>query len=240
MKPTVYFSWIKDKKYKEVWDIQTSIHQNLVTRKLDFGRTNAENSILLKQENQLIFCEHFPVFTLGKSGSMDHLLLSEQALQEDEIEFFKINRGGDITYHGPGQITGYPIFDLDEFFNDVHKYVRYLEEAIIKLIAEFDLEGIRIPENTGVWLPPDNKSDKYRKICAIGVHMSRWVTLHGFAFNVNTDLSYFDKIIPCGIQDYNKSVTSLAIETGYAHNLQDVGDRLATIFSELFEFELIK
>ncbi len=240
MKPSVYFSWIKDKNYKEVWDFQTGIHQNLVNRKLEFRKLNTEGNESLRQENQLLFCEHYPVFTLGKSGSMEHLLLSEESLNNNKIEFFKINRGGDITYHGPGQITGYPIFDLDEFFNDVHKYVSYLEEAVIRFIANYNLVGMRIPGNTGVWLAPGDKSNKYRKICAIGVHMSRWVTLHGFAFNVNTDLSYFDKIIPCGIQEENKTVTSLMAETGYEHNLEEVGEELAVIFSELFDFELIK
>lgn len=237
--PKVHFQWVKGLTYQEVWDFQTGIHKQLVERKLQ-KRDWAESEKNLKdQKNQLIFCEHSPVFTLGKSGSIDHLLLTDAELSKGHIEFFKINRGGDITYHGPGQITGYPIFDLDEFFTDVHKYVRMIEEAIIQVLSLYGLKGERIDSYTGVWLPPNETSDQYRKICAIGVHLSRWVSMHGFAFNINTDLDYFNKIIPCGIVDENKTVTSLAKELGHEVPLQDVGDKLVSVFADLFEFELV-
>jgi lipoyl(octanoyl) transferase len=239
MTPTVNFSWVRDLSYKEVWDLQTSLHQQLVQRKLNKRTLSLEMQEQKDQAHQLLFCEHSPVFTLGKSGTIDHLLLTEAELNSESIEYFKINRGGDITYHGPGQITGYPIFDLDEFFTDVHKYVRLIEEVIIRLLDDYGLKGIRIPEYTGVWLSPNDSSSKYRKICAIGVHLSRWVSMHGFAFNVNTDLSYFDKIIPCGIVDENKTVTSLAKEVGHDLDISEVGERLKELFSELFEFNYI-
>ncbi|MBK8350014.1 MAG: lipoyl(octanoyl) transferase LipB [Saprospiraceae bacterium] len=236
MRPSVHFQWIKDKSYKDVWDIQTLLHRQLISEKLEKRNSHPpiqalENSPL----HQLIFCEHAPVFTLGKSGSMEHLLLSDKELESGHIEFFKINRGGDITYHGPGQITGYPILDLEDFYTDVHRYVRNLEEVIIRLLKEYGLQGIRIPEYTGVWLGPDTRSDSFRKICAIGVHLSRWVSMHGFAFNVNTELSYFDKIVPCGIVDENKKVTSLAAELGTMLSMEDVGLSLKRIFSDVFE-----
>lgn len=239
VQPTVQFKWIDGLSYQEVWEMQTQIHQQLVKTKLDKRSLPSDAQQVKDQKHQLLFCEHHPVYTLGKSGSMDHLLLSDTELNNDKIEFFKINRGGDITYHGPGQITGYPIFDLDEFFTDVHKYVRLIEEVVIKLLAKYDLDGIRIPDYTGVWLAPDHTSDQYRKICAIGVHLSRWVSMHGFAFNVNTDLSYFDKIVPCGISDPTKTVTSLSKETGQRLDIHEIGDQLKTIFSELFDYKYI-
>jgi len=239
MKPSVYFKWLKGLSYQEAWDIQTSIHKGLIESKMQKRHIADDVKETLKQKHQLIFCEHHHVFTLGKSGSLDHLLLSDSELEEDSIEFFKINRGGDITYHGPGQITGYPIFDLEDFFTDVHRYVRTIEEAIIQLVSMYGLSGVRIPGYTGVWLEPDNTSDQFRKICAIGVHLSRWVSMHGFAFNVNTDLKYFEKIIPCGIVDANKTVTSLLKETGKHVDIEKVGIELAYIFSNLFDFELI-
>jgi lipoyl(octanoyl) transferase len=233
----VNFKWIKNLTYQDVWDIQTGLHQALVDKKL-FEKRNP-NFPISETTHHLIFCEHTPVYTLGKSGSMDHLLLSAEDLSNGNIEFFKINRGGDITFHGPGQITGYPILDLEYFFTDVHKYVRYLEDAVIILLQKYDIQGIRIPNYTGVWLEPNESDPKYRKICAIGVHMSRWVSMHGFALNINTDLAYFDKIIPCGIIDENKSVTSLAHETGKEYDLHTIGNELAQILSELFEFKLL-
>lgn len=202
------------------------------------GQTNENRGYL--QPHRFLLCEHHHVFTLGKSGSLDHLLLNEEELNSQAIEFFKINRGGDITYHGPGQITGYPILDLDEFFTDVHRYVRSLEEMIIRYLRTMGLEGLRIEGYTGVWLPPDEKSPFYRKICAIGVHLSRWVSMHGFAFNVNTDLSYFDRIVPCGIVDEDKRVTSLSAETGQSFNLKAVGDELLSIFVDLFNCDVNK
>lgn len=222
--------------YREAWDYQ----QQLLTEAIDIKRQNRllkeRGEPLLPVKHHLLFCEHSPVYTLGKSGSLDHLLLDETSLAEKGIEFFKINRGGDITYHGPGQIVGYPIFDLDEFFTDVHRYVRYLEEAVIRTIAEYGLEGYRIPEYTGVWLPARELAPK-RKICAIGVHLSRWVTMHGFAFNVNTELDYFRHIIPCGIQDEDKDVSSLAKELGFETDIVEVKERLKFHFADLFGFE---
>ncbi len=222
--------------YREAWDYQ----QQLLTEAIDIKRQNRllkeRGEPLLPVKHHLLFCEHSPVYTLGKSGSLDHLLLDETSLAEKGIEFFKINRGGDITYHGPGQIVGYPIFDLDEFFTDVHRYVRYLEEAVIRTIAEYGLEGYRIPEYTGVWLPARGLAPK-RKICAIGVHLSRWVTMHGFAFNVNTELDYFRHIIPCGIQDEDKDVSSLAKELGFETDIAEVKERLKFHFADLFGFE---
>ncbi len=192
-----------------------------------------------RQTNQLIFCEHKHVYTLGKSGSEDHLLISNSKREAEEIEFYKINRGGDITYHGPGQITGYPIFDLDEYFTDVHKYVRFIEECIILTLAEYGLAGIRLPKHTGVWLAPNETDGRYRKICAIGVHLSRWVTMHGFAFNVNTDLDYFDHIIPCGIVDEDKTVTSLRKELAKEMNLDEVRSKLKINFAAVFNFDYL-
>ena len=236
MKPKVAFSIIKNKNYKEVWDKQTAFHQQLIHQKLQQRNLPESDKKSTSQNHQLIFCEHNHVYTLGKSGSMNHLLLSEDEIKNENIEFFKINRGGDITYHGPGQITGYLIMDLDEFTTDVHLFVRNIEEAIIRYIGTYGLEGIRIPKYTGVWLPPDEKSPQYRKICAIGVHLSRWVSMHGFAFNVNTDLTYYDKIIPCGIIDPDKTVTSLSAETGQILDWDTIARDLSLVFSEVFGF----
>ena len=169
---------------------------------------------------------------------MDHLLLSETTLKERGIEFYKINRGGDITFHGPGQIVGYPILDLDDFFTDIHKYVRFLEEAIIRTLEEYDLQGYREKGFTGVWLPQTVALPK-RKICAIGVHLSRWVTMHGFAFNINTDLQYFRNIIPCGIEAADKDVTSLSVELGRPVDIVEVMGKLKKHFADLFEFEYV-
>ena len=175
------------------------------------------------------------VYTLGKSGSIDNLLLDNEALAQAGFEFFKINRGGDITYHGPGQIVGYPIFDLDRFFTDVHRYVRFLEEAVILTLADYGIYGTRVEKYTGVWL--EATEDKpLRKICAIGVHLSRWVTMHGFAFNINTNLGHFNNIIACGITDEDKTVTSLAKELGREMDIEEVKSRLKNHFAHLFGF----
>lgn len=220
--------------YKDAWDYQGVKLKELIDRKLNNRNLEPENRE--EQRHYLIFCEHPPVYTLGKSGSMDNLLLDEEGLKREGFEFFKINRGGDITYHGPGQIVGYPIFDLDCFFTDVHKYVRFLEEAIILTIAEYGLSGMRLEGYTGVWLEAAGKLPR-RKICAIGVHLSRWVTMHGFAFNINTQLSHFNHIIPCGIDDEDKGVTSLAEELGREVSLDEVKDKLRRHFADLFGFE---
>lgn len=226
-----------DVSYQQAWDIQTELHDVLKKNKMEWRKLEPDHRQKMKQTHHLIFCEHHPVYTLGKSGSMDHLLWTNDKLKEQEVEFFKINRGGDITYHGPGQITGYPIFDLDEFFTDVHKYVRFLEEIIIRVLAEYGLDGIRLEKHTGVWLAPNDKFPVFRKICAIGVHLSRWVTMHGFAFNVNTNLDYFKNIIPCGIDEDDKTVTSLSQELERTLDMKEVRLLLKEQFKLLFDFK---
>jgi len=216
--------------YKDAWDKQQQLHD----LKVDFKLKNRGVS----QLNHLIFCEHHPVYTLGKSGSEQNLLILEKDLNKAGFEFFKINRGGDITYHGPGQIVGYPIFDLDHFFTDVHKYVRYLEEAIIKTLSIYGLKGEREKGYTGVWIK-NSHNNEMRKICAIGVHLSRWVTMHGFAFNINPQLDHFKNIIPCGIVDGSKSVTSLSLELGENVSLIEVKKLLIQQFQEIFEIDKI-
>ena len=185
----------------------------------------------------LLFCEHPHVFTLGKSGEEAHLLADEQKLEEIGATYYKINRGGDITYHGPGQLVGYPIFDLDHFFNDIHKYLRFLEESVILTLADYGIVAGRVYGLTGVWLDGDDPI-KARKICAFGVRCSRWVTMHGFAFNINNDLSYFNKIVPCGIAD--KGVTSLSKELGREVNINEVKSKVLFHMQTLFEFEVVK
>lgn len=224
--------------YQNAWDYQRELHQQLVAIKMQ-NRDRLEQGLQpLEQSHYLIFCDHPHVYTLGKSGSLDNLLLNEQELENQGIEFFKINRGGDITYHGPHQIVAYPIFDLECFFTDVHKYVRFLEEAVILTLAEYSITAERIKDYTGVWIVPEDGSPK-RKICAIGVHLSRWTTMHGLAFNVNTDLSYFDYIIPCGINDEDKTVTSLAKELGQEVEITEVKAKLKRHFRDLFQFTYI-
>ena len=235
--PQVQYHSVKASSYQAIWDEQTRLHQELVSHKLE--QRHLPEVKRRPQTHYLIFCEHNPVYTIGKTGSIDHLLLSDQELEEEAIEFFKINRGGDITYHGLGQITGYPIFDLDEFFTDVHRYVRTLEECIIELLQLYGIQGMREQGFTGVWIHSDDPTKPKRKICAIGVHLSRWVTMHGFALNVNTDLSYFDKIIPCGITDQDKTVTSLAQELGNTVDIDQVKEQLKHIFATQFKFEYV-
>ncbi len=232
----VQYESISGITYKDAWDLQTSHHQELINQKMALRK---DINTPLTTQHKIFFCEHNPVFTLGKSGSMDHLLLNEQELSENNIEFFKINRGGDITYHGPGQITGYPILDMDYIYNDIHKYVRDLEEAIINTIAHFGLKGERIDGYTGVWIKKMNDLEVDRKICAIGVHMSRWVTLHGFALNVNTDLEYFNKIIPCGIDDKEKDVTSITKECGKVIGMEEVKPILLKELVDIFGLKLL-
>ncbi len=219
--------------YKEAWEYQQKLLDELVAIKR--SNRELEESLKNKQTHYLLFCEHKPVYTLGKSGSLDHLLLSEQNLSDKKIDFYKINRGGDITFHGKGQVVGYPIFDLDCFFTDVHKYVRYLEEIVIRTLNDYGLKGIRKEGFTGVWLEK-SATQPYRKICAIGVHLSRWVTMHGFAFNVNTDLNYFNYIVPCGINDADKTVTSMQNELGQTLDMEEVKTRLRQHFKDLFGF----
>lgn len=221
--------------YQAAWDYQTQLHKSAVERKLTNRKLQKEGQATLPLRHFLLFCEHPPVYTLGKSGSLDHLLLGEEELAAGGFTFHKINRGGDITYHGPGQIVGYPILDLDGFFNDVHKYVRYLEEVVIRTLKDFEVEAGREEGYTGVWLPMSTTQPK-RKICAIGVHLSRWVTMHGFAFNINPELQHFEHIIPCGIQEEDKAVTSLARELGRAVDIQLVKTTLKKHFAQLFGF----
>lgn len=218
--------------YKDAWDYQQVKLKEVIDRKL--GNRDLPEEEKVKQQHYLLFCEHNPVYTLGRNGDFSNLLLNKKGLEQHGIEYFEINRGGDITYHGLGQIVGYPIFDMACFFTDIHKYVRYLEEAIIRTIAEYDLEGHRIKGSTGVWLLGDETRPP-RKICAIGIHLSRWVTMHGFAFNVNTNLEHFNYIIPCGITD--KAVTSMHLELGYKVDYEEVKDKVKKHFKELFEFE---
>ena len=186
-------------------------------------------------ENHLLYVEHPHVFTLGKSGEEENLLLTEQELNDQGIQYYKINRGGDITYHGPGQIVGYPIFDLDQFFTDIHRYLRTLEEAIILTLSEYQIEAGRIDGLTGVWIDGDGETP--RKIAALGVKCSRWVTMHGFAFNVNSQLEYFDKIIPCGIDD--KAVTSMEKELGRSLDMNDVKEKLSVHIANLFDVDFV-
>lgn len=224
--------------YKKAWEYQQIRLKEVVEKKLSNRHLAADDPQLSDPVNYLLFCEHPPVYTLGKSGSSKHLLLNEQELEKKSVSFYKINRGGDITFHGLGQIVGYPIFDLDQFFTDVHKYVRFLEEVIIRTLADYDVIGTRIKGFTGVWIEGNNEQPN-RKICAIGVHLSRWVTMHGFAFNINTDLAYFNFIIPCGINDADKAVTSLSKELGQVVDEKKVKDRLKFHFSSLFNFEYL-
>jgi lipoyl(octanoyl) transferase len=215
---------VGESRYKEVWDYQ----ENLL-------RQNVEAKIREQRPvNYLLFTEHYPVYTLGKNGKEKNVLINEEERLRRGVEYFHINRGGDITFHGPGQLVGYPIFDLDQFKTDLGWYLRSLEEVIVLTMAEYDLKGERSKGETGVWIEAFNKGYE-RKICAIGIRCSRWITMHGFAFNVNTDLSYFDHIIPCGIQD--KKVTSLEKELGYTVLMTDVKEKVKKNFEKVFDVE---
>lgn len=218
--------------FKEAWDYQESLLRELTDRKSPAQKLLQESLPPLR--HHLLFCEHPHVYTIGKSGLQNHLLINDEFLKKIEATYYKINRGGDITYHGPGQIVAYPIFDLDHFFNDIHKYMRCLEEVIIRTLNDFGLEGQRMPKLTGVWLDAGIPA-RERKICAFGVRCSRWVTMHGLAFNVNTDLSYFNYIVPCGIQD--KAVTSLEKELGSKQDVEHVKSLMKSHFENVFEFE---
>ena len=218
--------------YQRAWAYQETLFNATVQQKIA-NRQRTDN-IFVPTANHLLFCQHPPVYTLGKSGLPEHLLLSEEALAQKGIQFYKINRGGDITFHGPGQLVGYPILDLDNFFTDIHRYLRLLEEAVIRTLADYSLSAGRISGLTGVWLDHERQINP-RKICAIGVKASRWVTMHGFALNVNTDLSYFDYIVPCGISD--KAVTSLQQELGQEQDMTLVEAQLREHLADLFEVE---
>lgn len=221
------------KDYKDTWDYQEALFKEILDIKIQNRREDAG----LETPNYFLFVEHPHVYTLGKSGDISNLLLDEKQLEEKGATFYKINRGGDITYHGPGQIVGYPILDLDNFFTDIHKYLRFLEEVIILTLKEYGLEATRSEGETGVWL--DVGTPFARKICAMGVRASRWVTMHGFALNVNANLGYFDNIIPCGIR--GKAVTSLNVELGVKEvNEAEVKEKLLKHFEILFEAEFVK
>ena len=220
------------KDYQETWAYQETLFKGVVDQKIA-NRKLPENE-QTTTPNYLIFVQHPHVYTLGKSGKEAHLLLDSRALEEKEATFYRINRGGDITYHGPGQIVGYPILDLDNFFTDIHKYLRLLEEAIILTLADYEIVAGRVDGLTGVWLDGE-KPGLARKICAMGVKSSRWVTMHGFAFNVDVNLDYFNHIVPCGIPD--KAVTSLAKELGYAPDIAEVEQKLKGHLGTLFEME---
>ena len=229
-KKVKYIDWgLTD--YQVAWDKQEVLFNETVALKTKNRTENTQ----IPTSNYLVFCEHPHVYTLGKSGKPENLLLNQQGLLEKQATYYKINRGGDITYHGPGQIVGYPILDLDHFFTDIHLYLRTLEEAVILTLADYDLTAGGYPGYTGVWLDADN--EKARKICAMGVRCSRWVTMHGFAFNVNTDLNYFKHIVPCGIDD--KDVTSMQRELGFVLDIAEVKEKLKNHIAALFGMELI-
>ena len=216
--------------FKEAWDYQSKIFQETIDVKIS---NRSGTAALAETKNLLLFCEHPHVYTLGNSGDHKNLLISEEHLQQNGASFYKINRGGDITYHGPGQLVCYPIFDLDHFFTDIHKYLRFVEEAVILTLGEYGVKGGRFPGHTGVWIDPDDPINA-RKICAMGVKCSRWVTMHGLGFNVNSDLTYFSNIIPCGID--GKKVTSIQLETGSEVSMADVKEKLKTNLANVFEF----
>ncbi|MCP9237200.1 lipoyl(octanoyl) transferase LipB [Lewinella sp. JB7] len=232
--PLVHLHRLGRMSYPAAWDLQSRLHAAIVERKLLARRGE---TVPDGPDHHLLFVEHPPVYTLGKSGSVDHLLLSEDELHRQGFTFVKINRGGDITYHGPGQLVAYPIFNLDAFFNDVHRYVRCLEEVVIRTMHDFGLVGERDPGYTGVWLAGDaSRRQPRRKICAIGVHLSRWTTMHGLAFNVRPNLRHFRNIVPCGIADADRGVTSLSVELGRPVEIDEVLPYLEGHFAEVFRF----
>lgn len=226
--PEVHVQHLGLVDYKVAWDYQEELFKDAIDKKIALRK----GEVVDQPSNYLLVCEHPHVYTLGKSGDQSHLLLSDERLKEINATYYKINRGGDITYHGPGQLVVYPIFDLEVFFTDIHKYMRYLEEAVIQTLAEYGVEGMRIEGLTGVWI--DGETPKARKICALGVKSSRWVTMHGIGFNINTDMNYFNYIVPCGIQD--KAVTSLEKELGKSVALTEVAAKLIKHLATLFEF----
>lgn len=228
MNRTVHFQDLGLIDYQEAWNYQEQLFAKTIALKIERRNGTTEE----ETQHHLLFCEHPHVYTLGKSGSEDNLLLDENGLSEHDARFYKINRGGDITYHGPGQLVAYPIFDLDHFFTDIHKYMRFLEEAVIKTLAIYGIKGERSQGFTGVWIDPELPTA--RKICAMGVKSSRWVTMHGIGFNVNSNLSYFSHIVPCGIDD--KAVTSMQQELGREVDMNEVKAHLKQALAEQFEF----
>jgi lipoyl(octanoyl) transferase len=232
MRQEVVFKDLGIVEYGEAWQYQESLLKASTTIKSQRVKGETTDETV----HHLLFCEHPPVYTLGKSGDEAHVLISKEELAKRNIGYYPTNRGGDITFHGPGQVVGYPILDLEKYYTDIGKYLRSLEEVIIRVLALYGLKGDRSPGETGVWLDPDNKM-KARKICAMGVRCSRWVTMHGFALNVNTNLDYFTMIVPCGIPD--KQVTSLEKELGQALNMETVKQQIKEKFAEVFESNLI-
>ena len=228
-KEQIIFQDLGKMPYQAAWDYQEKLLQENVKKKSTVGGQQLT-------VNHLLFVEHPPVYTLGKSGNKDNVLMTDDELQANNIEFFHTNRGGDITFHGPEQIVGYPILDLEKFYTDIGKYLRNIEEVIILTMSAYGIKGDKSAGETGVWIEP-GVPGKERKICAIGVRCSRWITMHGFAFNVNTDLSYFNNIIPCGI--VNKQVTSMQKELGHSLNMQEVKEKVKSNFERVFEAELI-
>lgn len=228
MKPTVIFQDLGLIDYKEAWDYQENLFKGTVDQKIRIRKGESDEVT----KNYLLFCQHPHVYTLGKSGDKSHLLLDDDSLKDKNATYYEINRGGDITYHGPGQLVAYPIFDLDHFFSDIHRYMRYLEEVVILTLKEYGIESGRVEGLTGVWIDGDKPTA--RKICAIGVKSSRWVTMHGIGFNVQTDLAYFSNIIPCGIQD--KAVTSMERELGRKVEMSEVAEVLKRNMAAQFGF----
>ncbi len=228
MENKVFFTDLNQIDYKEAWDFQEKLFKKAVDLKIAKRKGETEEI----PEHHLLFCEHPHVYTLGKSGSEQNLLISEALLKQKEAKYYKINRGGDITYHGPGQLVAYPILDLDQIFTDIHKYMRYLEEAVILTLQEFGIQAGRVEGMTGVWI--DGGTSNERKICAMGVKSSRWVTMHGLALNVNPDLTYFNNIVPCGIAD--KSVTSISKELNKPIDINDVKPILKENIATVFDF----
>lgn len=230
----VHFEHRGHEDYQSCWDYQEEVFARIIRTKMD-NRDKHEDQQEIP-ENRLLFVEHPHVYTLGKSGSEDHLLIGPEERSRLGVTYYKINRGGDITYHGPGQIVGYPLFDLEQFFTDIHRYLRTLEEAIILTLHEYGIKGDRFEGYTGVWLDPDDPA-KARKIAAMGVKCSRWVTMHGFAFNVNSDLDFFGRIVPCGIDD--KAVTSMQQELGREVDMAEVEQKLLANLANVFDFDLV-
>ncbi len=233
MNKKIQLADLGSKDYKETWEFQEALFQEIIDIKI----RNRREELELETPNYFLFVEHPHVYTLGKSGDFGNLLINEKQLEEKGASFYKINRGGDITYHGPGQIVGYPILDLENFFSDIHKYLRFLEEVFIRVLADYNIIGTRSEGETGVWLGAGTPFA--RKICALGVRASRWVTMHGFALNVNADLGYFDNIIPCGIR--GKAVTSLNVELGVEKvDIEEVKEKIKKHFTALFESEFVE
>jgi lipoyl(octanoyl) transferase len=231
-KQAVIFRDLGNMSYKNAWDYQEQLlQQNLRVKAV----TAANDAPEEQTSHHFLMVEHPPVYTLGKSGKEEHVLINEEERLRKGIEYFRTNRGGDITFHGPGQIVGYPILDLERFYTDIGRYLRSLEEVIILTLAEYGIKGERSAGETGVWIEPDIKG-RERKICAMGVRCSRWITMHGFAFNVNTDLSYFDHIVPCGIKD--KQVTSMERELARHVNIDEVKEKVKANFEKVFEVYL--